>query len=192
MNSEATSIPQLTTIPGSLAEIKEKEMETKIITEYKIEGDLKFDGKIIFENDIEITGNLEAIEIEARGHINVRKKYIVSKIDICLKSQKVGKYQEVGEYQKVGEYCNFSFSVIDTEKIETNRIRFTLSCYHERNFWLAQLEQLKIEELSRAIENDSKCWDKIIEIAKKHKDKLLNYKYWIPAVKQAVEIMLSD
>ena len=105
-------------------------------------------------------------------------------------SQKVGGSQKVGEYQEVGEYRNQSMILIDLTKIKTSRITFTATYYHERNFWITQLSPIAgTEKLQEAIKKE--CWDNIIEVAKSIKDILLAYPHWIPAVRQAVELLVN-
>ena len=70
-------------------EAKGGEMETKIITESRIEGDVIFDGKIIFEVSCCVTGDIVGGDIKAGGGIeaewifsftfSVTAKYIVTK-----------------------------------------------------------------------------------------------------------------
>ena len=155
-------------------------MEIKVITDTKIEGDVIFDGQVVFENNIEITGHLRVKKNEAKKSIHVHKSYVVEMGDI------------VGGSQKVGEYQNASMKVIDTTKIKTNRIVFTSSSYHERNFWLAQLEPIHgIGELKDALKDEDSCWDNLIEIAKEYKPVLLAYEHFVPAVRQALELFLK-
>ena len=97
-----------------------------------------------------------------------------------------------------GEFQNSSFKIIDTTKTKIKIIRFTPTNHHERNFWLAVLEPIEgIDTLKEAIA--TKCMDEILSTAKKLMRKpsvLKSYetasKNFLPAVKQAIEIMLGD
>ena len=167
-------------------------METKRISESKIEGDLEYDGEVIFENDIEITGHLRVRIARAVKSIYVRKTYTVYEFDIVGGFQEVGGPQKVGGPQEVGEFQNMSFELIDVSKIKTKHIVFTSSYYHERKFWLAQLSNIDgIDEFKQALQDNNKCWEELIGIAKKYKTPILSYKYYVAAVRQAIEIMLS-
>ncbi len=151
-------------------------MKEKIITESYIEGDLKFDGEIIFENDVEITGSLIAEKITGKKSITIHY------------SIEAGGSIKAGGYIKAGYYHNYSFSVLDLEKIKTKRILFTPSFFHERKFWIEQLNPIEgIDNLISVIETG--CWSEIIAEGKKHSEKLLSYKHYLPAVRQALELL---
>jgi len=45
--------------------------------------------------------------------------------------------------------------------------------------------------LKRAI-GSGQYWDFILEIARKYQAKLLAYEHFLPAVRQAIEVMLTD
>ena len=178
-------------------------METRLIEDRKIEGDIEFDGIVIFANDCEITGSLSAGAVDAKGSIYVHNNYHVAKHDIVAGTQtvgwsqtvggfqKVGEYQKVGWYQKVGEYNNPSMQLL-SEKITVKRITFTPSFYHERHFWLAILEPVAgIDKLKELIKDDSNCWDAILAEARNVREELLGYEHYIPAVRQAIELMLG-
>ena len=180
-------------------------VKEKVITETKIEGNVEFDGLLIFKNDIEITGNLTATAVDARKSIHVHRTYIVYQWDKVGGSQEVGGYQKVGGSQEVGEsqevggsqevgekitckeYINFSFQPIDLNKVSCKIIRFCPTYFAERNFWAAQLAH--IPELCAHIQDNSKCWETILQEAKKHKKEILSGSY-IPAVRQAIELMM--
>ena len=156
-------------------------MKTKTIKKSVINGDLIFRGKVVFLNDIRITGTLNVDEVEARKSIAVAKDYIVRFND------------KVGGHQEVGEYHNPSFRVLDLEKITTQRIVFTSSIYHERNFWLTVLENSSkknskaYKELNYIIQTG--CWDEIATTVKKYKKEILACKQLLPAMRQAIEVL---
>ena len=97
-------------------------------------------------------------------------------------------YQEVGVYQEVGEFHNYSFKILNLEKIKTQRICFTPSYVHEREFWISQFDSIPL--LCDYIRNTDNCWREIIKEAKKYKNKIMSKKY-LPAIKQAIEVMLK-
>ena len=96
-----------------------------------------------------------------------------------------------GEWLKVGEYINQSFELLDLEKITVKIIRFTTTLYHERNFWLAALSNTEELAALRQTISDGKCWDAILAEARRCREPLLAGTY-MPAVRQAIEVMLDE
>lgn len=45
--------------------------------------------------------------------------------------------------------------------------------------------------MQEAIRDENTCWDKLLVLAKKYRKEILAYKYFLPAVRQAIEVMLG-
>jgi hypothetical protein len=157
-----------------------------------VAGSVDFNGHIEFDAEL---GYIFFFSLKATGYIFARAGTGI-KAGGCIKAGEgieAGEGIKAGWGIKAGEYINQSFELLDMSNLKTKRIRFTSSYYHERNFWLAQLEPIKgIDELKDALKDNNKCWSELIRIAKKYASKILAYKYFLPAVRQAIEIMLGD
>jgi hypothetical protein len=88
------------------------------------------------------------------------------------------------------EFHNQSLLVFDEQKIKCKRVHFTPDLDTERRFWLDALSRVPdISCLTSVITDTDKCWKDILASAKKHRDRLLAYEHYLPAVRQAIDIM---
>jgi hypothetical protein len=88
------------------------------------------------------------------------------------------------------EFHNQSLVVFDEQKIKCKRVRFTPDLDAERRFWLDALSRVPdISCLTSVITDRDKCWKDILASAKKHRNQLLAYEHYLPAVRQAIDIM---